>query len=135
VEARVSDGGSVGNGILLPHVPREILVIGFPLVRLRVQENNALQVRQKFLGGFANERGHVVEVHTAALVQRDQQRLLRFTDRFNRLAMMNRAFSKNRGLFCGLGFVVVVLQRQEQRQIGVAIEGALICSKIDWAES
>src|SRR5438046_2120772 len=49
--------------------------------------------------------------------------------------MMNRAFPKNRGLLCGLSFVVVVFQRQEQRQIRIAIESALICAKIDWAEA
>src|SRR5438552_13059899 len=45
-------------------------------------------------------------------------------DRLNWFAMMNRALSKNRRLFRGLGFVVVVLQRQEQRQITIAIKGS-----------
>src|SRR5437870_9174667 len=51
-------------------------------------------------------------------------------DRLNWFAMINRALSKNRRLFRGLGFVVVVLQRQEQRQITIAIKGSLVCAKV-----
>ncbi|HWN97184.1 MAG TPA: hypothetical protein VNT99_19290 [Methylomirabilota bacterium] len=48
---------------------------------------------------------------------------------------MNRAFPENRGLLRGLGFVVVVLQRQKQRQIRITIERALICAKGDRSET
>jgi len=43
---------------------------------------------------------------------------------------MNRALRENRGLGRALRFVVVVLQREQQRQIGIAIESALIRAEI-----
>jgi len=52
----------------------------------------------------------VVEVNATVLIQGDEQRLLRRGDRFNRLAMMNRAFGENRGLGSPFRFVVVIFQ-------------------------
>ncbi len=72
----------------------------------------------------------MVEVNATVLIQGDEQRLLRRGDRFNRLAMMNRAFGENGGLGRALRLVVVVLQRKQQRQIGVAVEGALVGANI-----
>ena len=72
----------------------------------------------------------MVEVNATVLVQGDEQRLLRRADRFNRLAMMNRSFGENGGLGRPLRLVVVVLQRKQQRQIRVAVEGALVGAKI-----
>ena len=43
---------------------------------------------------------------------------------------MNRAFGENGGLGRPLRLVVVMLQRKQQRQIGVAVEGALVGAKI-----
>ncbi len=105
------------------------------MVRLGIQKNDAFQVRQKFLHRFIEQVGHVVEVNTPALVQGDEQRLFRRADRFNRLPVMNRAFGKNRGLGRALRLVVVVLQRKQQRQIGVAVEGALVGANIHRAKA
>src|SRR6266571_1198576 len=48
---------------------------------------------------------------------------------------MNRPLGEDRGLGCSLRFVVVVLQRQQQRQVWIAVKGALIGTKIDRAET
>jgi len=48
---------------------------------------------------------------------------------------MNRPLAENRGLGCPLSFVVVVLQRKQQWQIGIAVEGALVRAEIDWPEA
>ena len=42
-KARVGHGRRIRNGQLFSHVAGEILVVGFPLVRLRIQENESLQ--------------------------------------------------------------------------------------------
>ena len=99
-----------------------------------IQKDDAFQIRQKFLNWFVKQIGHVVEVNAAALIQRDQQRLLWRANRLDRLPVMNRAFSKNCGLGRPFGFVVVIFQREQQRQIRVAVEGALVCPEIYRAE-
>src|SRR5208283_5774559 len=104
--------------------------VGLPLVCLRVQKNDALQIRQKFRYRFVEQVGHVVEVNATVLVQGDEQRLLRRANRFNRLAMVNRSFGENGGLRRPLRLIVEVLQRKEQRQIRVAVEGPLVGAKI-----
>ena len=72
MEARVGHGGGIRNRQLFPHVAGKILVVGFPLVRLRVQENDALQIGQEFLGGLVQQTRHVVEVNPALFVQGNQ---------------------------------------------------------------
>ena len=68
-ETRVGHGGSVRNGEFLADIAGEVVVVGFPLVRLWIQEDDALQVGQKFLRRFVEQPGHVVEVHAAAFIQ------------------------------------------------------------------
>jgi hypothetical protein len=41
------------------------------------------------------------------------------------LAVVNRAFAKDRGLCGDFGFVVVMFQRKQQWEIGIAVEGIL----------
>ena len=41
------DAGGIGGDKLLTDVAGKIVVFGFPLLRLRVEKNHALQVRQK----------------------------------------------------------------------------------------
>jgi len=48
---------------------------------------------------------------------------------------MNRALRENRGLGRTLRFVVLMLQREQQRQIGITIKGPLIRTKIDRTET
>src|SRR6266516_8182736 len=47
---------------------------------------------------------------------------------------MNRAFPKDCGFGCSAGLVVVILQRQKQRQIRIAVEGSLVGAQVDGAE-
>ena len=80
METRVRHPRRIRHRQLIPHVPGKILVVSLPLVRLRVQENEALQIGQKFTGGLVQQTGHVIEVNPALLVQRHQERFLRFAD-------------------------------------------------------
>src|SRR5204862_2547126 len=43
---------SVGSGKFFPNVPREVLIVGLPLIRLRIQKIDPLQVGQEFLDRF-----------------------------------------------------------------------------------
>ena len=111
-KALVGDGGSVGDDELFADVAGEILIVGFPLVRLRIQKNDPFQVGQEFLDRLVQEAGHVVELHAAVFVQGDEQRLFWGIDRLNGLAAVNRAFPKNCGFSRPLRFVVVILEGQ-----------------------
>jgi len=86
------------------------VVVGFPLVRLRIQEDHAFQVGQEFLRRLVEQRRHVVEVHAATLVQGHEQRLLGGTDGFNWLPVMDRSLGEDGGFGRSLGLIVVVLE-------------------------
>ena len=128
--SRVGYGCCVRDRQLFTHVAGQILVVGLPLVCLRIEKDDALQVRQKLRHWFVEQVGHVVEVNAAVLVQGDEQRFLRGADRLDRLPVMNCALLEDGGLGRSLCFVVEVLQREQQGQIGIAVEGALIGAKI-----
>jgi len=110
------------------------LVVGLPLARLWIEEDDSFQVGQEFVGWLVEQPAHVVEVNATLFVQGNQKCFFRLGDGFNRLAMMNRPFGEDGGLGRPLCFVVVVLQRKEQRQIRVTVEGALVGAEIQRAE-
>ena len=68
-EARISQGGGVRDRQLLANVAGEILVVSLPFVRLRIAENEPLQVGQEFFDRLVQQARHVVEVNAAALIQ------------------------------------------------------------------
>ena len=68
----------------------------------------------------------MVEVGPPFLVQTDEQRFFGGADRFDRLFVLNGAFAKDGGLGRPFSLLIVMLQRQEQRKVGVAVKGALI---------
>ena len=109
-KTRVGNGRRVRNGELLADIAGEILVVGFPLVRLRIQEDESLAVGQKLLQRFIEQASHVVEVNAAALVQRNEQRFLGRGDGLDGLPVMNGALVEDGGLGCAFGLVVVTLQ-------------------------
>jgi len=109
-EARVRHRGSVRNDQFLADIAGEVVVVGFPLVRLRIQEDHAFQVGQEFLRRLIEQRRHVVEVHAATLVQGHEQRLLGGTDGFNWLPVMDRSLGEDGGFGRSLGLIVVVLE-------------------------
>src|SRR5207248_6558774 len=55
-------------------------------------------------------------------------------DGLHRLPAMNRGFPKDGGFGGGAGLVVVILERQKQRQIRIAVERSLVGAQVDGAE-
>ena len=62
-ETRVGHCRCVRDGKLLTDVAGQVLIVGLPLVRLWIQEDDALQVRQEFRHWFVEQVGHVVEIN------------------------------------------------------------------------
>ena len=77
----------------------------------------------------------MVEVHTAFFIQRNEQGFFWRSNRFNRLLVMDGAFPENGGFDRLLGFLVVLFQREQQRQIRVAVKSPLIDRGIDRAKT
>jgi hypothetical protein len=73
----------------------------------------------------------VVKVHAAVFIQGDEQCFFGGIDRLDRLLTMNRAFPKEGGFGGGAGLVVVILERQKQRQIRIAVEGSLVGGQVE----
>ena len=67
-KTRVGNGSGIRDSKFFADIAGKILVIGFPLVGLRVEENDALQFRQEFLGRFIEQASHVVEIHASPFV-------------------------------------------------------------------
>ena len=91
--ARVGHSRCVRDGQFFPHVAGKVLVVSLPLVRLRVQKDESLQVGQILRHWLVEQIGHVVEVNTTVLIQGDEQSLLGRADGLDRLPVMNRALS------------------------------------------
>ena len=106
------------------------MVVGLPLVCLWVAEDQPLQVGQEFFDRLVQQARHAVEVNATALIQAYEQRFLGRANGFHRLPMMNRPLREDSRLGRPLRFVVIVLQREQQRQIRVAIKGSLVGAEI-----
>jgi len=133
-ESRISDRRGPGSGQLLADVAREVLVIGFPCLGLGVQEDQAPQLGQEVLHRTGQEPRHVVQVHAAALVQGHEQGFLRRGRGRHGLPVLDRPLVEDGGLGGDFGLVVVELQRQQQWQVRVPVERALVGPVIDGAE-
>ena len=48
------------------------MVFGFPGVGLRIEEDQAFEFRQEFLSRTGQQSSHVIDVHAAAFIQRNQ---------------------------------------------------------------
>ena len=72
------------------------------------------------------QTGQVVQVHAAPFVQGDEQGFLREIDDCQWPLLLNGPFPEDGGLGRAPGFLVVVLQGQQQRLVGIAPEGARI---------
>jgi hypothetical protein len=105
------------------------------LTVLRIEKNHPLQVRQEFINGPIKQTGHVVEINTAFFIQRNEQGFFGRARRFDGLFVMDGALVKDSGLGGNAVFLVVMFQRQQQRQIRIAVEGILIDPGIDGAET
>src|ERR1017187_7150419 len=66
------------------------------------------------------QMGEVVQVHAAAFVQRDEQGFLGRADLGNSPFSLDGALAEDRGLGRAPRFLIVVFQRQQERQVGVA---------------
>ena len=118
-----------------PDIAGKILVFCFPLLGLRMEKNHPFQVGQKIFGWTRKQRGHVFQIHPAFFIQRNEQRFFGRTDRFNRLLVVNRPFAEDGRFDRHFGFLVVVFQREQQRQIRVAVKSPLVDRDIDRAET
>ena len=126
MEAWVSDTGGVGGNEFFADIAGKVLVFGFPLLGLRVEKNHSPQIRQKVLCRTGQQSGHVFQIHPAFFIQRNEQRLFGRANRFNRLFVMDGAFAEDGGFDRHFGFLVVMFQREQQRQIRVAMKRPLI---------
>ncbi len=76
METDIGNTGRVRRNQLFADIAGEILVFGFPLFALRVEKNHSPQIRQKLPDRFAEQTGHVFQIHPALFIQRNQQRFL-----------------------------------------------------------
>jgi hypothetical protein len=94
-----------GDGQFRAHVAGEILVLRLPALGLGIEEDGAFEVGDKFGRRAMEQVGHEVQIHAAALVERDQQRFRRRADLRHGTLSLDGALAKDGGLggAAGLG--------------------------------
>ena len=128
LEGRVALRGGLGGGELRPDVAREVDVGRLPRAALGVPVDEVAEVRLELRRGLARQLLHAEPVDPAALVERHGERL---DGRFSALdgtVALERALGEHVGLGRALRLRVVVLQREQERVVGVTRERGVVVS-------
>ena len=91
----IGDAGGIGGDKFFADIAGKVLVFGFPLLGLRIKKNHALQVGQKLLCRTGQQGSHVVQIHPAFFIQRNEQRFFGRANGLNRLFVVDGAFAEN----------------------------------------
>jgi len=122
-ELFIRQRGGFGDRQFRAYVAREVFILGLPAVGLRIQEDGAFEVGQNLGRTAVQQAGEEIDVHAATFVQRDEQRLLGRADLRDGSVLLDGAFAKDGSLGGTTRFRVVMLEREQQRQIRVPAEG------------
>jgi len=116
-KCRIGDRCGFGDGQFLADVARQILVIGFPRLGLRVQEDQAPQLGQEVLHRTGHEPRHVVQVHATALVQGHEQGFLRRGRGRHGLPVLDRPLAEDGGLGGDFGLVGLSVSAMRTKRV------------------
>ena len=111
-----------GGHELRSHVSGQIFVFSLPAVGLWIEKNDALEFRQKRFRLLMEQRCEILDIDTAALSQRHEQRILRCLDFSDLPFALDGALAKDRGFRGSSGFFIVKLQRKQEGQIRINAE-------------
>ena len=134
LELRVGQHGGFRCQQLGPDIAGEIVVLGFPAIGLGIEKDGSLEFGQEIRHGPVQQLADVVHIDPATFVQADQQRVLRRIDRLGRTLLLHRALAEDGGLRRTLRLGLVMLQRQQQGQIGIAAKCSGVGAFGDGAE-
>ena len=130
---RIGRSGPPGNGQLLPHIARKVLICRQIdlLGLLRVVEDNAGQIADDLLLRFSRDLCHVGKVHTGLLGQAQNQRFIGGVHMVHDLGRADGPLREHIRFAPVMALTVDVLQRAEQEIPGILTERRSRAAAVD----